>query len=165
MAFIRTNDEPTVIREIQVGTPERAREAFYRLYDANDGLLGHYLARGRGLQEFEIDEVCAAVWQRAWDRIGSYRPRGVPYLVWLKRAADNIAHELQREKLRDRRRTVFLADDFDVVDSSDWGSDPLLRLLEAEEEREGVQRREAIQETLRHSYRQTAGFFSRQEKN
>lgn len=149
MASNHTYDEAIVIRAIQVGTPEQAREAFYRLYEANDRPLRDYLARGRGLQDYEIDEVCSRVWPRGVERIGSYQPTGVPYLVWLKRAADNVLREMRREKLRELKRTVPLADDFDVEDASDWGADPLLRLLEAEKEREAAQRREEIQEAVR----------------
>jgi RNA polymerase sigma factor (sigma-70 family) len=112
------------------------------------------MARGRGLQDYEIDEVCSRVWELVVERIGSYQTTGVPYLVWLKRVADNLIKQMQREKLRELRRTVPLDNDFDVEDASDWGADPLLRLLEAEDEREAAQRRQELQEAVRDIVRQ-----------
>ena len=144
-----THNEAALIRLVQVAGPVEASEAFHRLYDANDGPLRNYLTYSRGLQPFEIDDVCARVWERALKRLGSYEPSGVPYFIWLKRAADMVIREIFRERAREVRRTVPVPEDFDVEAVDDWGTDPLLRLLEAEDEQDATQRRAGIQVAIR----------------
>ena len=143
-----SDNEPALIRAVQVAGPAEASEAFRRLYDANDGQIRNYLAYGRGLQPHEIDEVCQTVWERALERIHSYEPRGVPYFIWLKRAANMVLQETFRAKSREAERTAPLPEGFDVEAVDDWGADPLLRLLEGEEERDATRRRAEIREAL-----------------
>lgn len=142
------DNEPALIRAVQVAGPAEASEAFRRLYDANDGPLRNYLAYGRGLQPYEIDEVCETVWERALERIRSYEPRGVPYFIWLKQAVNMVLRETFRAKSREAKHTVPLPEDFDVEAVDDWGTDPLLRLLEEEEERDAARRRAEILEAI-----------------
>ena len=144
-----TYDEAALIRAVQIAGSAEASEAFHHLYDANDGPLRNYLAYSRGLQPFEIDDVCARVWERALKRIGSYEPSGVPYFIWLKRTADMVIREIFRERAREVRRTEPLPEDFYVEAADDWGTDPLLRLLEADEEQDATQRRAEIQKAIR----------------
>jgi RNA polymerase sigma factor (sigma-70 family) len=142
-------DEAQLFQAIQIGSPYETAEAFQRLYDANDVQLRRYLAYSRGLQEFEIDEVCSVVWERALERIGAYTHTGVPYVAWLRKTAGFVILERSRQRRQDSSRTEPILDEFDIEDSSDWGKDPLLQLLETEEEEEAAQRRKEIQEVIR----------------
>lgn len=140
-------DEAQMIRLIQVGSPEEANEAFRQLYEYNDSSLRSFLVYSKGLQEFEIDEVCATVWDRALDRIARYVPKGIPYLVWLKRTAGYVIHERYRFQKQQNSHTVPILEDFDIEGDMTW-MHPLLSLLEAEDEKEAVQRRQEIGEAL-----------------
>ncbi len=115
----RECDEAQLIRLIQVGSPDEAERAFQMLYDDNDPTLRRSLVF-RGLQEFEIDDVCATVWGRSLDRIKKYVPEGIPYIEWLKRTANYVIKEIYRQKQRHQRYTQPMSDDFDVEGHDIW---------------------------------------------
>ena len=139
-------NEAQLIHIIQVGSPEEVERAFYELYDANDLKLRNHLMY-KGLQEFEIDDVCAVVWERALDRIGSYVHTGIPYLSWLKRTANYVTKEMYRRKQEHQCKTQQLKDDFDVAAQDVW-THPLLNLLEQEDEVVAAQWRERVKDVL-----------------
>ncbi|MCY4654066.1 MAG: sigma-70 family RNA polymerase sigma factor [Dehalococcoidia bacterium] len=139
-------DEAQLIRLIQIGVPEEAEYAFQMLYRSNDPVLRSSLAF-RGLQDFEIDEVCATVWDRSLENIEAYVPEGIPYIVWLRRTANYVIKELNRQKQRNQRYTQPLSDDFDV-EGHDISTAPLLSLLEEENAEAAEQRRKEIQRVL-----------------
>ena len=114
---------------------------------ANDSTLRRVLAY-RGLQEFEIDDVCATVWERALDRIEKYVPEGIPYIAWLIRTANYAIKEMYRRTQRQRCRTQPITDDSDVAGYDEWAQ-PLLSLLEAENAEEAERRRQEIKGVLR----------------
>lgn len=143
----REHNEPQLVRLIQVGTPDEANAAFGLLYEANDPSLRRFLAYTKGLQESEIDEVCATVWDRALGHITKYVPKGIPYLAWLRRTAVYVTHERYRFHKQQRRRTRPMTDDFDVEGQATWMY-PLLSLLEAEDEEETMRRRQDVREAL-----------------
>lgn len=62
--------------------------AFGTLYDEHaDRIYGYARARGRGVQDAE--DVTATVFLKAWESIGGYDERGVPFSAWLFRIARN----------------------------------------------------------------------------
>ena len=137
-------DEAQLIRLIQVGGPAEAEHAFHTLYEANNPELRRRLMY-RGLHDFEIDDVCSQVWERALDRIEHYVPRGIPYFVWLKRTADNVTKELYRQEKQDLKHTRPITD---AVVAPDVLADPLVSLLDLEHEEELEQRRQELKEIM-----------------
>ena len=142
----RECDEAQLIRLIQTGSPYEAERAFQRLYEANDPKLRRILVY-KGLQAFEIDDVCATAWDRALERIENYIPEGIPYLVWLRRTANYVIQEMYRLKQQNQCHTQPMQDDFDV-EGHDMLTYPLLSLLEAEDEEEAERRRQEIKGVL-----------------
>ena len=138
--------EAQLIYLIQVGSPEEAERAFHALYEANDSKLRIHLMT-KGLQEFEIDDICAVAWERASDRIGSYVYQGIPFLAWLKSIARYVTLEMYRQKQEHQCHTQQLKDNFDVAAQDVW-THPLLNLLEQEDEAVAAQWREQVKEVL-----------------
>lgn len=62
--------------------------AFGKLYDEYaDRIYGYARARGRGVHDAE--DITATVFLKAWESIGGYDERGVPFSAWLFRIARN----------------------------------------------------------------------------
>jgi len=62
--------------------------AFGRLYDEYaDRVFG--FARARGFSVHDAEDLTATVFLKAWESIGGYSDRGVPFSAWLFRIARN----------------------------------------------------------------------------
>lgn len=142
----RECSEAQLIHLIQVGSPGEAERAFHALYEANDLKLRIHLMY-KGLQEFEIDDVCATVWERALDGIESYVYKGIPYLAWLKSTARYVTLEMYRHKQKHQRYTQQMKDDFDAEDHDVW-THPLLSLLEGEDDEAAERWRQEVKDVL-----------------
>ena len=142
----QTCDEAQLIRLVQVGGPNEVERAFHMLYEVNDPKLRRHLVY-KGLQEFEIDDVCSIVWERALDRIGQYVSKGISYAAWLKRTSDYVTLEMYRKGKQDRSRMQQIKDAF-AEEGHDVCPDPLLGLLDSADEEESERRRQELKEVL-----------------
>ena len=142
----QTCDEAQLVRLIQVGQPDEVEHAFQRLYEINDPKLRRHLVY-KGLQEFEIDDVCSVVWERSLENIGKYVSKGVSYAAWLKRTGDYATLEMYRKRKQDRCHTQRIMDAFAEGAPDDW-PDPLLNILDAEDEEEYERRRQELKGML-----------------
>ena len=146
MDSYQTCDEAQLIRLIQVGQPVEAEHAFQRLYEINDPKLRRHLVY-KGLQDFEIDDVCSVVWERSLQKIGKYVSKGISYAAWLKRTGDYVTKELYRKQKRDRCHIQRIMDAF-AEEAPDAWPDPLLNILDAEDEEESERRRQELKAML-----------------
>lgn len=79
------------------------REAFAALYDAYvDRIYRYVYFRVGGAAEAE--DLTSAVFLKAWEAVGGYQPRGLPFAAWLFR----IAHNAVVDHYRTRRETASL---------------------------------------------------------
>jgi RNA polymerase sigma-70 factor (ECF subfamily) len=62
--------------------------AFGRLYDEHADRIYAFI-RSRGRSTHDAEDLTATVFLKAWEAIGSYDDRGVPFSAWLFRIARN----------------------------------------------------------------------------
>ena len=97
----------------------RAREgdtrAFGRLYDTYADRV-YAFVRARTASSHDAEDITATVFLKAWEAIGSYDDRGVPFAAWLFRIARNAVVDEYRRGAR--RPTVSDAEEFAEVPAS-----------------------------------------------
>lgn len=97
-----TLDESSLIK--------RARddqEAFGRLYERYSQRIYQYIYYRTG-SEADAEDLSAKTFMRAWQHIGTYDDRGVPFSAWLYRIAHNLVANWHRD--RSRRKIISLDD-------------------------------------------------------
>lgn len=73
--------------------------AFGKLYDEHaDRIFG--FARARGLSVHDAEDITATVFLKAWESIGTYDDRGIPFSAWLFRIARNAIVDFHRRNKR-----------------------------------------------------------------
>jgi RNA polymerase sigma-70 factor (ECF subfamily) len=73
--------------------------AFGKLYDEYaDQVYG--FARSRGCASHDAEDVTATVFLKAWESIGNYEERGLPFSAWLFRIARNAIIDAYRRSSR-----------------------------------------------------------------
>ena len=92
-------NEPELVRQAQQG--EEA--AFTALYQAHLDRVYRFLYLNTGHQQ-NAEDLTAQVFMKAWEKLGSYRERGVPFGAWLFR----IARNAMIDHVRARRETESL---------------------------------------------------------
>jgi RNA polymerase sigma-70 factor (ECF subfamily) len=93
---------------------QRDPEAFGLLYEQHFDRIYRYLAFKTG-DRTEAEDLTQQVFFKAWDAIGSYKPKGLPFSSWLFR----IAHNQLVDYLRKRSRKELPLDEAEAPPSAD----------------------------------------------
>jgi RNA polymerase sigma-70 factor (ECF subfamily) len=83
------------------------QEAFGQLYERYSQRIYQYIYYRTG-SEADAEDLAAKTFMRAWQHIGTYDDRGVPFSAWLYRIAHNLVANWHRD--RSRRRVISLDD-------------------------------------------------------
>ncbi|WP_374685725.1 sigma-70 family RNA polymerase sigma factor, partial [Promineifilum sp.] len=83
------------------------QEAFGQLYERYSQRIYQYIYYRTG-SEADAEDLAAKTFMRAWQHIGSYDDRGVPFSAWLYRIAHNLVANWHRD--RSRRKVISLED-------------------------------------------------------
>lgn len=83
------------------------QEAFGHLYERYSARIYQYIYY-RTSSEPDAEDLTARVFMRAWQHIGNYDDRGLPFSAWLYRIAHNLVANWHRD--RNRRKIVSLED-------------------------------------------------------
>lgn len=89
---------------------QRDAEAFGELYELYFDKIYRYAAF-KVRDATEAEDIAEQVFLKAWEAIGSYDLRGLPFAAWLFRIARNAAIDQLRQK--SRRQTVLLPEGFE----------------------------------------------------
>ncbi len=109
--------------------------AFGRLYDLHvDRVYAYARSRVRSVQDAE--DITETVFMKAWEAIGSYDDRGLPFTAWLFRIARNVVIDRHRKSEREPE-AVDLSAAATVPDSADTEA-RVLAGLDAELVREAL---------------------------
>lgn len=95
-------DESALIRRAKVD-----QEAFGLLYERYSQRIYQYIYY-RTSSEPDAEDLAARTFMRAWQHIGNYDDRGVPFSAWLYRIAHNLVANWHRD--RSRRKIISLDD-------------------------------------------------------
>ncbi len=93
------SDEPELVRQAQRGDDT----AFTALYQRYLNRIYRFLYLNTG-DRLEAEDLTAQVFMKAWEKLHSYRERGVPFGAWLFRIARNTLID----EVRARRETESL---------------------------------------------------------
>lgn len=96
------NDESALILRAKTD-----QEAFGILYERYAQRIYHYIYYRTG-NEADAEDLAARTFMRAWEHIGSYDDRGLPFSAWLYRIAHNLVANWHRD--HSRRRMISLDD-------------------------------------------------------
>lgn len=83
------------------------QEAFSILYERYAQRIYHYIYY-RTSNEADAEDLAAKTFMRAWQHIGNYDDRGLPFSAWLYRIAHNLVANWHRD--HSRRRVISLDD-------------------------------------------------------
>jgi len=83
------------------------QEAFGQLYERYAQRIYQYIYYRTG-SEADAEDLAAKTFMRAWQHIGAYDDRGVPFSAWLYRIAHNLVANWHRD--RSRRKVISLED-------------------------------------------------------
>lgn len=83
------------------------RDAFGQLYERYAQRIHQYIYYRTG-NEADAEDLAAKTFLRAWEHIGHYDDRGLPFSAWLYRIAHNLVANWHRD--RSRRRIISLDD-------------------------------------------------------
>jgi RNA polymerase sigma-70 factor, ECF subfamily len=83
------------------------QEAFGQLYEHYSQRIYHYIYY-RTSSVHDAEDLAAKTFMRAWQHIGNYDDRGVPFSAWLYRIAHNLVANWHRD--RSRRRIISIDD-------------------------------------------------------
>lgn len=134
------DDEERLIKRIQKGKPEEAREAFGIIYDRSAAQVIRFLSK-LGLTRDEQMDVAQEAWLRAWKKICTFEYRGIPLISWIKVIAKNVA----KERWRLLSREILLPEGFEPQDTADCSDNPIIEIIVREE---SAEIRKAIEEAL-----------------
>lgn len=97
-----TADESALIERAK-----KDQEAFGHLYERYSQRIYQYIYYRTG-SEPDAEDLAAKTFMRAWQHIGTYDDRGVPFSAWLYRIAHNLVANWHRD--RSRRKIISLDD-------------------------------------------------------
>ncbi len=86
---------------------KRDQEAFGQLYERYSQRIYQYIYY-RTSSEPDAEDLAAKTFMRAWQHMGNYDDRGVPFSAWLYRIAHNLVANWHRD--RSRRKIISLDD-------------------------------------------------------
>lgn len=101
-------DEETVIQRASQGDPE----AFSIIYERYVGRIYSYIYYRIG-SESDAEDITSRVFYRAFDHIGNYVDKGVPFSAWLYRIAHNLVANWHRDS--HRKKEVPLEDQMEMT--------------------------------------------------
>jgi RNA polymerase sigma-70 factor (ECF subfamily) len=119
---------------------ERAKkdeEAFGQLYERYSQRIYQYIYY-RTSSEDDAEDLTAKTFMRAWQHIGNYDNRGVPFSAWLYRIAHNLVANWHRDN---SRRKVISLDDLNRWQVNEDGPEASALLAEDRTALLGVVRR------------------------
>ena len=100
-------EEETVIKRASQGDPE----AFSIIYERYVGRIYSYIYYRIG-SESDAEDITSRVFYRAFDHIGNYVDKGVPFSAWLYRIAHNLVANWHRDS--HRKKEVPLEDQMEM---------------------------------------------------
>ena len=106
-------DDDSLVRLVQ----KQDAEAFGVLYERHFDKIYRYFAFKTG-DRTEAEDLTQQVFFKAWDAIGSYKPKGLPFSSWLFR----IAHNKLVDYFRSKSKTELPLGDIDAPGGSDPAS-------------------------------------------
>jgi RNA polymerase sigma-70 factor (ECF subfamily) len=83
------------------------QEAFGELYERYVERIHRYIYYRTG-SDIDAEDLTARTFMKAWEHIGSYDDRGLPFSAWLYRIAHNLVANWHRD--RSRRQIISLED-------------------------------------------------------
>lgn len=102
MPVDETVDESALIERAKID-----QEAFGHLYERYSQRIYQYIYYRTG-SEPDAEDLAAKTFMRAWQHMGNYDDRGVPFSAWLYRIAHNLVANWHRD--RSRRKVISLDD-------------------------------------------------------
>lgn len=96
------SDEAELIQKAKVD-----QDAFALLYERYHQKIYNYIYYRTG-SEPDAEDLTARAFMRAWQHMGTYDDRGLPFSAWLYRIAHNLVANWHRD--RSRRRVISLED-------------------------------------------------------
>ncbi|MCQ2156398.1 MAG: RNA polymerase sigma factor [Bacteroidales bacterium] len=113
--------------------------AFTALWDTHIDALKSFLKGSiKGLDEFEIDDICSRSFEKAFRQIGSYDPSLSQFGTWLRSIAYHTALDVLDQKQRAQGKLVSLEDGLSTGMAAFTGDDasPLDTIIENEDREE-----------------------------
>jgi RNA polymerase sigma-70 factor, ECF subfamily len=104
-------------------------DAFSHLYEQNIGRIYNYVFFRIG-SEADAEDITARVFHRAFNHIGRYVEKGVPFSAWLYRIAHNLIANWHRDN--HRKKEVSLEDQLDFPHQGDLPEKTLEQRQETE---------------------------------
>ena len=109
-------EEWNIVERAQQGD----NEAFAHLYESHFDKIFRYVVMKIGNQ-MEAEDMTQQVFVRAYESIGSYRSRGVPFSAWLFRIAHNQMVDYVRK--RSKKQTISLDETLPIMDNTNLEHD------------------------------------------
>jgi RNA polymerase sigma-70 factor (ECF subfamily) len=118
---------------------ERARrgdaEAFGKLYELHLERIFRYVYYRVGTAS-EAEDLTEHVFLKAWEAVGRYESRGMPFAAWLYR----MAHNAVVDRYRANRPTTPIDETFDLEDEKQSPTDAVMASVDREELRQAIRR-------------------------
>src|SRR4051812_24008500 len=105
MPSVNTPTEPSEEQRLVSRATRRDAAAFGLLYESHLDRVYRYVYYRVG-STAEAEDLTEQVFLKAWEAIGRYEARGVPFIAWLYR----LAHNLVIDHYRAKRPTMPLED-------------------------------------------------------
>src|SRR5262249_37335023 len=118
-------------------------DAFGRLYELHLDRIYRYVYYRVGSSN-EAEDLTEHVFLKAWEAIGRYESRGLPFAAWLYR----MAHNAVIDHYRARRPTASLDETFDLEDERQNPVASAEALFDREELKAAIQRLNQDQQTV-----------------
>ena len=109
-------DEESLVQRAK----QRDQKAFTQLYEGYFDKIYRYTVIKIG-NETEAEDMTQQVFVRAYESIGSYRSRGVPFSAWLFRIAHNQIVDYVRK--RSKKQTISLDETLPIMDNTNLEHD------------------------------------------
>lgn len=109
-------EEWNIVQRAQRGD----NEAFAQLYESHFNKIFRYVVMKIGNQ-MEAEDMTQQVFVRAYESIGSYRSKGIPFSAWLFRIAHNQMVDYVRKQ--SKKQTVSLDESLPIMDKTDLEHD------------------------------------------
>ena len=105
--MIKRTTEPGADESALIQQAKTDQDAFGQLYERYAQRIYQYIYYRTG-SEADAEDLAAKTFMRAWQHMGSYDDRGVPFSAWLYRIAHNLMANWHRD--RSRRKVISLED-------------------------------------------------------
>ena len=107
VSMTRRAIEPSADESALIEQAKTDQEAFGQLYERYSQRIYQYIYYRTG-SDADAEDLAAKTFMRAWQHMGSYDDRGVPFSAWLYRIAHNLVANWHRD--RSRRKVISLDD-------------------------------------------------------